>query len=153
MEGKATKTPDGGFALRADLAEPYRWASPAVSILQTSQYNAIIEIPLYREQAGIIRPPLLKGSLLINAQITFDVGFLHFVEADLRVSGYVGSTGTVIRRLQLGGSQPIARIPFDNDDTFDRISIEAFLLADGQPQVGNIHISQADISAVLTMWS
>lgn len=141
--------------LHDDRGEPYGFVSNGVDIRGKSIYGEIISIPFTPDKTAQpkARPALKRGQILVSAHVSFRVGALNYVLADLQILGFIGSTGTVIASAQLGGACSAVRIPFGDIDTFDRISINARMLVNGVPSSVTTDILDATVIAVVDMWS
>lgn len=158
MEVKAITDASGRVlvTLHDDSGRPYKFVSDAIPILGQLNFTEVLAIPLTKDDTLTPpRPTLVRGQIFLGAQIAFDAAALDYVLADVVVIGYVGSTGTVLRRAQLGANQDasLLRITFEADDTFDKIGVEARCIVNGQPSAAVANINQANISAVALMWS
>lgn len=145
--------------LHDDSGKPYKFVSNALSFRGNSQFTELISIPLREdEHASPPRPSLVRGQIIITAQIVFDVGTgLNMCAADVQVDGYIGSTPTTIARTMLGGfgnTGQVMRVTFQEDDTFDNISISARQIFNFVPSnATGTTVVTANISALAYMWS
>lgn len=142
--------------LKDDSGRPYKFVSNAIPIVGQSMFIEVLSIPLSQDdQLTPPRPNLVRGQIFLGAQISFDAAALQYVLADVVVIGYVGSTGTVLHRAQLGADPDasLLRVTFEEDDTFDKIGVEARCIVNGQPSASATGIAQANISALAIMWS
>lgn len=141
--------------LHDDSGIPFSFVSSAISVLGQSEQIEIISIPLTPDENAQPRPrpALTRGQVLLSAQVVFDDIALDYALIDVEVVGYVGSQETTIARVQLGGNQPLARVTFQEDDTFHKIGVRARMMANGLPTSSTASISAAQLSALAYMWS
>lgn len=154
MELKAQRDPASGLWLaRGDLSEPFRFVSNGPPVQQAT-FQDLIVIPFNRDDTvHPPRPPLLRGTLLIGLQLAFDDTLYDWVWDDIEVTAFSGSTGSVIRRSTLSTVDNLLRIPFTDDDTFDKIVIAARQVINGAPSSASNGIMQNQLTAVATMWA
>lgn len=139
--------------LHDDRGEPFKFVSNAVPLVGQSLAQEVISIPLTKDDTVTPkRPSLTRGQIVISAQVVYTLA-IQYALADVTVIGYCGSTGTVIARAQLGAEAQIMRVTFEEDDTFDKIGIEALQIVDGQPSTNAVDVLQINLSAVAYMWS
>jgi hypothetical protein len=152
---KATST-DGRSVveLHDDHGEPFSDVSNGVDIKGQSQFQDILNLPLTPDRSlPKQRPALVKGQILVAAQISFTVGAVVYVLADVRVLGYCGSQPTIIAAFELGGSRSTYRVPFGDVDTFDRVVIQARFVVNGVPTSDTTDVTQAIVSTVVDMYT
>lgn len=142
--------------LRDDRGEPSKIFSNAIDVSGMSEFNEIISFDLNADaNANPPRPAFVRGQIFITEQdVPADPIAIEYVLAELRVVGYVGSSATVLRTAMLGGEQQSMRVTFEEDDTFDRIAIEARQIVDGEPS--NVTAGSVDVltvAAIAIMWS
>ena len=136
--------------------EPYQWVSNAVPVI-SAVFVPLINIPLTKDPQTN-RPSMVRGQIVVTATLSFDDSVLQFVFDEIVVTGFVGSSGTVLYRTTLSTQDPIARVTFDSRDTFDKITIDARLNVNGNPtdlrHLGSPQsILQNTITAVAYMWT
>jgi len=156
LQGKTITDPSGRAVVtfHDDRGAPYKFASNAVDVTGNVNFVDAIAIPLHADETqSPPRPCLTHGQILITGQSSLAAGSAHdFLLADVRVTGYVGSIGTVIGRAQIGGDQPMMRVTFDDEDTFDRIVIEARQCVDGDFSTVVAAPGVLLVAAVALMW-
>lgn len=139
--------------LHDDRGAPFKFVSNAVPLRGQSLFQEVISIPLTKDDTNTPpRPNLVRGQIIVSAQVAYSLA-IQYALADVIVIGYCGSTGTVIGRAQLGAEAQIMRVTFEDDDTFDKIGIEALQLVDGLPSTNATDVLQINLSAVAYMWS
>lgn len=137
-----------------DRGEPYSNVTTGVDIKGQSVFQDIVNFPFKPDpNQEKPRPSLVKGQIVVSAQISFTVGALVYVLADVRVVGFAGSTGTIIAAAQLGGGNPLLRVLFDNTDTFDSVVVQARCVVNGTPSSDPTGIQNAIVSAVVDMYT
>lgn len=140
--------------LHDDRGEPYKFVSNGVSILGSSLFSEVISIPLSKDDGAVPpRPSLVRGQILIGVSIAVAPATVDYALTELQVLGYVGSTSTLIAHKMLGGQAAIMRVTFEDDDTFDRIGINARQIVNGLPSTDIVNVTQNSLTAVALMWS
>lgn len=141
--------------LHDDSGVPFKFISNTINLLGVSEFNEFISIPLTPDKDATPRPrpAMTRGQVIVTAQSAFDGVTFQYVLADVVVVGYVGTTPTVIARAQLGADGDQLRVPFQEDDTFDRIAILARAWIDGRASSSTTNIQALQLSAIANMWS
>jgi hypothetical protein len=137
-----------------DRGEPYSNVFDAVDILGSQAFTDVVSLPLTPDASlPRPRPALVKGQIVIAAQISFTVGAIVYVLADVRVLGFCGSTAMTIAATEIGGGRPLMRVQFTEGDTFDRIVVQARFVVNGTPSSDPTGVQQCKVSAVVDMYT
>ena len=134
---KSQTISDGSGRIRIvesdDRGEPEQISLPTVADFRKyATYQELISLPLARDaQQG--KGSARIGLLLLSANVNQGAAAGDYVLLDCIVYGYLGSAGTVIKRVAFGPGASDDFVRLDDSDNYDRIGIAGRQIVNGLP--------------------
>lgn len=94
----------------------------------------------------------IEGQLEVSASVRGHAS-AEWTAVEVRVIGYIGPVANVCATWMLGGAKTTGRLPLEQGDTYDRITIEGRPVVNGLPGPGALTPLEARVSVALKLWS